>query len=81
MNQFHNITAKADENNLNLNVDGRQFRLRWADCSVHLAKATFSQRKIFEISPSGYGIHWLEIDEYLAIDPLLEHATMVEKIA
>jgi len=37
-------------------------------------QATRSQRENLEISPSGYGIHWPEIDEDLAITPLLQHA-------
>ncbi|MDO9348368.1 MAG: DUF2442 domain-containing protein [Anaerolineales bacterium] len=73
MNKIHNIqTAKADNDALYLTVDGIAYRLRWADCSPRLAKATLTERKHFEVSPSGYGIHWPEIDEDLAITPLIQ---------
>ncbi len=32
-----------------------------------LAKATPQQLKNFEISPSGYGIHWPDVDEDISI--------------
>jgi hypothetical protein len=38
--------------------------------------ASQSQRQLFEVSPSGYGIHWPEIDEDLAITPLLKRAEL-----
>ncbi len=33
----------------------------------HLERATSQQLQKFEISPSGYGIHWPEIDEDISI--------------
>jgi len=39
--------------------------------SKRLSKASLRERKKFEISPSGYGIHWPIIDEDLSIDGLL----------
>lgn len=30
-----------------------------------------------EVSPSGYGIHWPELDEDLAVTPLLRHAEVL----
>ncbi len=73
MNKAHNIQSiKADADTLHLTVDGKTYLLPWSDCSPRLARATPSQRKHFEISPAGYGIHWPEIDEDLAITPLIE---------
>jgi hypothetical protein len=46
-----------------------------------LAKATLEQRRHLEISPSGYGIHWPEVDEDLAIAPLIQQAEILEKDA
>lgn len=69
---------KVDDVYLYLTIDGQTYRIRWAEASPRLANATLMQRKHFEISPSGYGIHWPWIDEDLAITPLLHHA---EKIA
>ena len=56
---------------LRLVIDGtaRQFDL--AKQSRRLAVATQEQRARVEVSPSGYGLHWPEIDEDLSIDGLL----------
>ncbi len=37
-----------------------------------LHNATEQEKMTFEISPSGYGIHWLLLDEDLSIDGLLK---------
>jgi hypothetical protein len=39
-----------------------------------LVKATDVERKDFKISPSGYGIHWRQLDEDLSINGLLKWA-------
>ena len=41
------------------------------DISALLANATDEQQQEFEVSPSGYGIHWPLIDEDISIDGLL----------
>jgi hypothetical protein len=66
--------TKTDEKYLYLPVDNSAYRIRWVDCSARLAEASDNQRKRFEVSPSGYGIHWPEIDEDLAITPLMQIA-------
>jgi uncharacterized protein DUF2442 len=55
-------------------VDDQPYRIRWDACSPRLQQATAEQRQHVEVSPSGYGLHWPEIDEDLAITPLLQHA-------
>jgi hypothetical protein len=42
-----------------------------ADVSEKLAKATDKERLDYKISPSGYGIHWIQLDEDLSINGLL----------
>ncbi len=75
MAKVHDVQSiDADDTYLYLQVDGTSYRLRWEDCSPRLAKANLSQRKRFDVAPSGYGIHWPELDEDLAITPLLQHA-------
>lgn len=75
MGKIHNVQSiDADETYLYLMVDEKSYRIRWEDCSSILAKATMAQRKRFDVAPSGYGIHWPELDEDLAITPLLQHA-------
>ncbi len=43
------------------------------------AEANEQQKSHFEISPSGYGIHWPDIDEDLAIDSLIGVRNSAEK--
>ena len=75
MGKIHNVQSiDGDEIYLYLTVDHRSYRIRWEDCSTSLANANMAQRKRFEVAPSGYGIHWPEIDEDLAITPLLQQA-------
>ncbi len=75
MTKVHNVESiSSDTHYLYLTVDGQPYRIRWADCSPRLRQATVEQRQHLEVSPSGYGIHWPEIDEDLAITPLLQHA-------
>ena len=73
--KIHNVQSiDGDEIYLYLTVDGKSYRIRWEDCSASLANANMAQRRRFEVAPSGYGIHWPEIDEDLAITPLLRQA-------
>jgi hypothetical protein len=55
---------------LRLKVDGKEYQFRLVDISDRLSKATPEKRNKYEISPSGYGIHWPLIDEDLSIDGL-----------
>jgi hypothetical protein len=69
--------VKAEAEALYLKVNSQAYRVSWRDCSTLLDKATLAQRKHMRVSPSGYGIHWPELDEDLAIQPLLAKATKV----
>ena len=75
MQKVHAVeSSSGDTTYLYLMADGRSYRIRWEDCSPRLRHASPEQRRRLEVSPSGYGIHWPEIDEDLAITPLLQHA-------
>ena len=77
--KVHDVrSVQTDNVYLHLTVDGQAYRVRWADCSPRLMRATQSQREELEVSPSGYGIHWPEIDEDLALTPLLQLAEALE---
>ncbi|MEK7250804.1 MAG: DUF2442 domain-containing protein [Bacteroidota bacterium] len=52
-------------------VDGKQYGFSLSAISTRLANASQLERETFEISPSGYGIHWTLLDEDLSIDGLL----------
>ena len=54
---------------LTIDEDEKQFRIK--DVSSALETASEGERNTYEISPSGYGIHWPLIDEDLSIDALL----------
>jgi hypothetical protein len=56
---------------LNLIVDGKHIQRDLKDFSSLLASATEEEQKEFDVSPSGYGIHWPLIDEDVSIDGLL----------
>jgi hypothetical protein len=72
MKKYHtiaNVHFEADE--LVLNIDGERKRYPLARVSQVLQDAAVSERVKYEISPSGYGIHWPDLDEDLSIDGLL----------
>ena len=54
-----------------LTIDGDEKKFRIKEISSSLAKASQNERKAYEISPSGYGVHWPLIDEDISIDALL----------
>ena len=54
-----------------LTIDSRVRRFRIRDLSSVLLNATSKERNTYEVSPSGYGVHWPLIDEDLSIDGLL----------
>ena len=81
MSKIHNVeSVKVDKDYLFLAVDGKSYSIYLPTCSPRLAKATPAQRQNLEVSPSGYGLHWPEIDEDLAITPLLTDAKILEPI-
>ena len=73
--RIHDVqSVQVNDEYLYLVVDGQSYRVSWADCSPALAHATQAQRSHMIVAPSGYGIHWPELDEDLAITPLLQSA-------
>ena len=56
---------------LSLTVDGTSIQRTQKDVSSVLVMANEEEQKEFEVSPSGYGIHWPLIDEDISIDGLL----------
>jgi len=78
MERAHDIQATwGDLVHFYIAADGQTYRIRWEDCSPPLAQASQAQRQHLEVAPSGYGIHWPEIDEDLAVTPLLRHAEVL----
>lgn len=84
MNRIHVVEPKGVNGTvLELLVDGRMYEIDLTKQSERLALATPEQLKDFTVSPSGYGIHWPQLDEDLAIDPLIgiQHERPVWKVA
>ena len=72
MKRSHEIdNVIVTEESLNLRSDGAEYSFPLAAISPRLLAATPADRARFEISPSGYGIHWSTLDEDLSIDGLL----------
>ena len=72
MDKAHKVeTISLSGTTLTLSVDGKQYRVDITEQSERLARATQQQRESFEVSPSGYGIHWPDADEDLSIDGLI----------
>ncbi len=68
MKKYHDISNLKFENGfLVITIDGDPLK----KISPALEKASEEERNNFEISPSGYGIHWPLLDEDISIDGLL----------
>jgi len=67
--QIKNISFKNDK--IFIIIDGKKYSFRLSNISKKLSTASDYEREKYEISPSGYGIHWDLIDEDLSIDGLL----------
>jgi len=63
-----------DQNSIFLQIDGIQLKVSLNGLSSKLKAANELQRKLFKVSPSGYGIHWPLIDEDLCVDAILKKA-------
>jgi len=72
MKKFHDISdLKFEDGFLVITIDGEPKRFKLKELSPALEKASEEERNNFEISPSGYGIHWPLLDEDISIDGLL----------
>ncbi len=70
--RFHTVgpvTFSGDT--MTIEIDGTENRFELSKVSSPLAGASAIERERYEVSPSGYGIHWPLLDEDLSIDGLL----------
>ncbi len=73
MEKAYNISEiKFEKDYLILTINNQVVKLKLDQISEKLARATELQRNDFKISPSGYGIHWRQLDEDLSINGLLK---------
>jgi hypothetical protein len=72
MRKHHDLSdPKFEDGLLVIAIDGETKKFRLKKISPVLEKASDEERNNFEISPSGYGIHWPLLDEDISIDGLL----------
>jgi hypothetical protein len=77
--KFHDVQMIDFEGaNMVLTVDGKVYRVDLPSISTQLANAKDTARRSYSISPSGYGVHWPDIDEDLTIDGLIAAAQPVQ---
>lgn len=73
MEKIYNISGISFENDfLILKFENQVVKLKLASISEKLARATEQERNDYTISPSGYGIHWRQLDEDLSVKGLLK---------
>ncbi len=78
MEKAHDVMARLlDATRMHLEVDGVCYVVNLADHSHILARATPSQLANFEVTPSGYGIHWPDLDVDLSIDGLVRREPVI----
>lgn len=72
MQIYHSIQKILfEKSELIISINGKISRFPLQTISKKLFKASLHERNTYEISPSGYGIHWPLIDEDLSVDGLL----------
>lgn len=69
------VSSKSDvtinEGTLLIRFEGNTYRFDLRKLSPRLAAASDIALSNFVVSPSGYGIHWAELDEDISIHALL----------
>ena len=72
MKKYHDVQElNFIKDKLEIKIDGKTYTFQLSEISRKLNRASEIERGNYEISPSGYGIHWPLIDEDLSIDGLL----------
>jgi hypothetical protein len=72
MMKHHDVrNAQVSDGVLSVVIDGSPLSANLRLLSPLLRQATDEELQDFQVSPSGYGIHWPRIDEDLSIDGLL----------
>jgi hypothetical protein len=72
MKKYHQVSGiEISSGVLHLTVDGTKVEKELEQISPALARASSAEQAEFEVSPSGYGIHWPLIDEDISVDGLL----------
>ena len=67
-------SAKIEDTNLVIITEGNELRYNVRELSERLEKASIKDLNVFRISPSGYGIHWPNLDEDISLTGLINKA-------
>lgn len=65
------ISIQFEGKNLIILMNGQRKVIDLKIASYKLLEASEAERQLYQISPSGYGVHWPLIDEDLSIEKLL----------
>ena len=75
MKKLHEISRVTfSDTRMFMMVDGKRYSCEIRAVSERLARAREFERERYEVSPSGYGLHWPLVDEDLSVDGLLKVA-------
>ena len=75
MSFFHQVgEISFTRDRMMMTVDGESYSCALKDVSERLAKASDLERQRYDISPSGYGVHWPLLDEDVSVGGLLRAA-------
>ncbi|MFQ3578908.1 MAG: DUF2442 domain-containing protein [Bacteroidales bacterium] len=69
---FNILEIRFESEQITINLNGQILSFRLSDISEKLSRATLTELQDYKISPSGYGIHWKQLDEDISINGLLE---------
>ena len=73
--KYHDVAGiRFDKHFLLIRVDGKAYRIDLRRFSRKFASADERTKMNYVLSPSGYGIHWPELDEDLSIDGMIKTA-------
>lgn len=70
--QIQNIHFENDF--MFLTIDNQKFKINLSDISQKLRQASQILKNDYTISPSGYGIHWAQLNEDISIGGILKQA-------
>ena len=72
MKKYHQVhEIRCEGSKIFLHVNDQHLARELSDVSSLLLHATEDERNHYQVSPSGYGIHWPLLDEDISIDGLL----------
>ncbi len=72
MSRVHEVSRiRFEGRHMFMAIDGKEYGVDLSLVSSVLLNASAEARNQYEVSPSGYGIHWPELDEDLSVEGLL----------